>query len=239
MAVERLTSRGPYRARSLTALSVAAAAFTALALVACGPEGQTPPAAAPGADAGSAAAPAPGAPAPEAPAPEATTPATTPAAAPAPATTNSPTTPVDPSICRSTALSVTLGGAEGAAGTVYASLKFTNTGPNPCVLHGFPGVSYVSGDNGNQVGPAAERDGVKGAAVSLPHGGVASAQLGMVRVLNYDPSACHPTPIKGLRVYPPGETASVFVPFRGTGCSSNPPGPQLRVKTIQSGPGQN
>lgn len=234
MAVERLTHRGPYRSRWLSTLRVAAAAATALALVACGPEGQTPPAAAPSADAGSAAAPAP-----DAPAPEATTPATTPAAAPAPATTNSPTTPVDPTICRSTALSVTLGGAGGAAGTVYASLRFTNTGPTPCVLHGFPGVSYVSGDNGNQVGPAAERDGVKGAAVSLPHGGVASAQLAMVQVLNYDPSACHPTPVKGLRVYPPGETASVFVPFKGTGCSSNPPGPQLRVKTIQSGPGQN
>lgn len=134
---------------------------------------------------------------------------------------------------------MTLGHSEGAAGTVYASLKFTNNGPNPCVIHGFPGVSYVGGDNGTQIGPAAERDGQKGAAVSLPHGAVASAQLAMVQVLNYDPAACHPTPVKGLRVYPPGETASVFVPLNGTGCSSDPPGPQLRVKTVQAGTGQN
>lgn len=141
-------------------------------------------------------------------------------------------------ICRSSALSVTLGSSEGAAGTVYASLKFTNTGPNPCVLHGFPGVSYVGGDNGAQIGPAADRDGVKGAAVNLARGGTASAQLAMVQVLNYDATVCHPTAVKGLRVYPPGETASVFVPLKGTGCSATPPGAQLRIKTIQPGPGQ-
>jgi hypothetical protein len=194
-----------------------------VALAACGPAG-TPPAATPSEEVSSA---------PESPA---TTPA---AAAPAPATTTAPPTPIDPTICRTSALSVTLGSSEGAAGTVYVSLRFTNTGPTQCVLHGFPGVSYVGGDNGAQIGPAAERDGVKGAAVNLPHGGVASAQLAMVQVLNYEASACHPTPVKGLRVYPPGETASVFVPVKGTGCSSTPPGPQLRIKTIQPGPGEN
>jgi hypothetical protein len=201
------------------------------ALSACGPQTDTPPEAVPGADVSSAPSPPPDT------APEATSPGTTPAAAPAPATTNAPSTPIDPTICRSSALSVTVGSSEGAAGTIYASLRFTNTGPNQCVLHGFPGVSYVGGDNGAQIGPAAEHDGVKGAAVNLPHGGVASAQLAMVQVLNYDAAACHPTPVKGLRVYPPGETASVFVPLRGTGCSSTPPGPQLRIKTVQAGPG--
>lgn len=234
MAVRRLTHRGPHRFRAVTALCAAASGcVAAMTLVACGPETGTPPAAQPAApspDAGSAPAPAPEA--------AATTPATTAAPAPVPATTNAPTTPVDPTICRSSALSVTLGGSEGAAGTVYAPLRFTNTGPAPCVLHGFPGVSYVGGDNGAQIGPAAEQDGAKGAAVNLPRGGVASAQLAMVQVLNYDPAVCHPTPVKGLRVYPPGETASVFVPLKGTGCASNPPGPQLRVKTVQPGPGQ-
>jgi hypothetical protein len=201
----------------------------AVALVACGPA-ETPPDAAPGADLSSAPVSAP------------ESPTTTPAAAPAPpapAATTAAAAPVDPSICHSSALAVTLGTSEGAAGTVYVSLRFTNTGPARCVIHGFPGVSYVGGDNGAQIGPAAEHDGVKGAAVNLPHGAVASAQLAMVQVLNYDASACHPTPVKGLRVYPPGETASVFVPLTGTGCSSNPPGPQLRVKTVQPGPGQN
>ena len=228
MAVSSLAHRGPLH-RGLVVVLTAGA--VAAGLTACGPQaGDTPPAATPGSEVS---------PAPESvTAPQVTTPpVTTPAAAPA--TTNAPQTPVDPTICRSTALSVTLGSSEGATGTVYASLKFTNDGQIPCVLHGFPGVSYVGGDNGAQVGPAAERDGVKGAAISLPHSGVASAQLAMVQVLNYDAAVCHPTPVKGLRVYPPGETASVFVPLKGTGCSSTPPGPQLRIKTIQPSPGQN
>lgn len=231
MVNDRLTHRGPHRPVGSRAAAVSAAVL-ALALSACGPQQEAPPPATPGADVSSAAVPA----------PEPT--ATTPPAAPVPATTTTPATPppanpVDPTICRSNALSVTLGSSEGAAGTVYASLRFTNTGPSPCVIHGFPGVSYVGGDNGAQIGPAAERDGVKGAPVNLPHGGVASAQLAMVQVLNYDAGACHPTPVKGLRVYPPGETASVFVPLKGTGCSATPPGPQLRIKTVQAGPGQN
>ncbi|HTK62643.1 MAG TPA: DUF4232 domain-containing protein [Pseudonocardia sp.] len=235
MVIKRLAYRGTWRPGRPLAPEVPAAAGIAVmvgtlvvALSACGPQQESPPSAAPGVDVSSAPAPAPESPA--------TSPA---AAAPVPASTTAPATPTDPTICRSNALSVTLGGSEGAAGTVYASLRFTNTGPTPCVIHGFPGVSYVGGDNGAQIGPAAERDGVKGAPVNLPRGAVASAQLAMVQVRNYDASVCHPTPVKGLRVYPPGETASVFVPLNGTGCSATPPGPQLRVKTVQPGPGQN
>jgi len=231
MVIDRLPDRGPRRSgrapgSSLTApaLCVALSFVLSSGLTACGPQQDAPPSAAPSVETS-----------PPSAAPPTTTPA---AAAPPPAPTTAPATPVGPAICRSTALSVTLGPSEGAAGTVYAPLRFTNTGPAPCVIHGFPGVSYVGGDNGAQIGPAAEREGVKGAEVTLPRGGVASAQLAMVQVLNYDAAACHPTPVKGLRVYPPGETASVFVPLEGTGCSSTPPGPQLRVKTVQPGAGQ-
>ncbi|MDQ2708115.1 MAG: DUF4232 domain-containing protein [Actinomycetota bacterium] len=139
-----------------------------------------------------------------------------------------------PGSCRSAALSVTLGPSEGAAGTVYRSLRFTNAGSTPCVMHGFPGVSYVGGDNGSQVGPAAARDGAKGAPVTLAPAAVASAMVGMVNVGNFDAAACHPTPVKGLRVYPPGETAALFVAAPGTGCVGNPPGPQLRVRTVRA-----
>jgi Protein of unknown function (DUF4232) len=140
--------------------------------------------------------------------------------------------------CRAGTLSVTLGPGGGAAGTIYASLRFTNKGSRPCVIQGFAGVSYVTGDNGTQVGPAAERDGTKGAPATLAPGAVASATLAMVQVLNYDASACRPTPTRGLRVFPPGDTASVFVPSTGTGCASSPPGPQLRISTVKAGPGE-
>jgi hypothetical protein len=149
-----------------------------------------------------------------------------------------PAQPTGPVPCRAGTLSVTLGPGGGAAGTIYAPLRFTNKGSRPCVIQGFAGVSYVTGDDGAQVGPAADRDGVKGAPVTLAPGAVASASLAMVQVLNYDESVCKPTSTRGLRVYPPGDTASVFVPIAGTGCAGSPPGPQLRISTVKSGPGE-
>jgi hypothetical protein len=41
-----------------------------------------------------------------------------------------------------------------------------------------------------------------------------------------------PTPVRGLRIYPPGDTASLFVPMDGTGCTATPPGAQLSVRTV-------
>lgn len=144
-----------------------------------------------------------------------------------------------PGPCRSSTLRVSLGSGDAAAGTSYVQLEFTNTGARPCVIQGFAGVSYVTGDHGTQVGAAAERDGAKGGPVTLAPKAVASATLARVQVLNYDESVCRPTPVRGLRVYPPGDTVSVFVPTDGTGCAGNPPGPQLRISTVKSGPGRN
>lgn len=153
--------------------------------------------------------------------------------------TTAPIRPAGPVPCRANTLRVSLGGGDAAAGTSYVQLEFTNTGTRSCVIQGFPGVSYVAGDNGTQVGAPAERDGTKGGAVTLAPRGVASATLAMVQVLNYEESVCRPTPVRGLRVYPPGDTASVFVATNGTGCAGNPPGPQLKISTIKSGPGGN
>ena len=46
----------------------------------------------------------------------------------------------------------------------------TNTGRRTCELRGFPGVSYVAGDDGHQVGPAAAMDGPRGGEVRLAPG---------------------------------------------------------------------
>jgi hypothetical protein len=51
-------------------------------------------------------------------------------------------------------------------------------------------------------------------------------------VANYDAAVCRPTPVRGLRVYPPGDTAALFVPAEGTGCAGTPPGDQLSVQTL-------
>lgn len=55
----------------------------------------------------------------------------------------------------------------------------------------------------------------------------------------YDPETCGPTPVRGLRVYPPHERRSEFVPFETTGCSLDMPGNhQLTVRTVVEGAGR-
>jgi hypothetical protein len=157
-------------------------------------------------------------------------------AAPA-ASAGAPGTPARTGECRSADLKVTVGGSDGAAGHIFQQLVFTNAGSTTCVIVGFPGVSYVTGDNGAQVGAPAVRDGAIGPQVTLRPGQVASATVAETNIGVFDPAVCKPTPTRGFRVYPPDETHSVFVATNGMGCAGNPPDPQLRVRTIVPGPG--
>ena len=160
--------------------------------------------------------------------PEPASPPTTSIATPA-----SPAQPAGtPERCTTAELTGSLGPAEGAAGSVYRTLLLTNTGGRACELTGFPGVSYVTGDGGQQVGPAAAMSGERGGPVRLAAGASAGAELKLVNVANYDAAVCRPTPVRGLRVYPPGDTAALFVPAEGTGCAGTPPGDQLSVQTL-------
>lgn len=136
--------------------------------------------------------------------------------------------------CTTSELRAALADTGGAAGSVVGDLVFTNTGPRPCELRGFPGVSYVAGDDGTQVGSAAEMVGERGPQVVLAPGGTAAAPVQLVQVANFDAAVCRPQPVRGLRVYPPGDTASLFVPAPGTGCAGTPPGPQLTVRSVEA-----
>lgn len=162
------------------------------------------------------------------------------AAAPTPTSTSVPTSatvrPTSPSgvpNCATSELKGSLGQEEGAAGSVYAPLLLTNIGTRTCELRGFPGVSYVAGADGHQVGPAAAMDGPRGGEVVLKPGAAAAAQLQLANVANFDAAACQPTPVRGLRVYPPGDTASLYIARAGTGCAITPPGNQLSVQTLK------
>ncbi|RZQ62087.1 DUF4232 domain-containing protein [Amycolatopsis suaedae] len=142
----------------------------------------------------------------------------------------------DEGLCDVDELDIKFGNGDAAAGTVYRPLLFTNIDDEPCTLHGFPGVSFVTGSDQHQLGPAAFREGEKGAAVKLAPGETASADVGFVQVRNYDPGTCVPTPYTGVRVYPPQEYDSKVVPLEGTGCAAEKiPGNQLTVKTIVKG----
>ena len=151
--------------------------------------------------------------------------------------TPAPATPASTE-CKVADLSLRLGGGDAAAGTSYRALVFTNKSARTCTMQGFPGVSYVAGDDGHQVGPAAYRTGSKGPVITLKPGDSAFAPVGFVQVANYDPAVCKPTEVRGLRVYPPHDYDSAFVPDPGTGCAaSSLPGNQLTVATVQAGAG--
>lgn len=147
-------------------------------------------------------------------------PPTTATASTAPTTAAPATTvPSGPPACQTANLTAALGAPNGAAGTIYYSLTFTNKGSATCTLFGYPGVSFVTGPTGTQVGAAAARSGGTPTAVTVAPSASAHAQLGISEASNYGPG-CEMTPVTGLRVYPPGQTAALFVPHTGTGCAN-------------------
>jgi hypothetical protein len=118
--------------------------------------------------------------------------------------------------CTTADLQVSLGGGAGAGMSQnHIGLQLRNVGSSSCTVYGYPGVSWVAGADGNQVGAAAARQSVdSGSAektVTLAVGAVASAQLDIVDAAVLPKSECKPVPVRGLRVYPPGEKAALFL----------------------------
>ena len=108
----------------------------------------------------------------------------------------------------------------GAAGTIYYELKFTNLSGHTCTTKGYPGVSAVT-LAGHQLGPAAHRVSATVHALVLINGGSVMAHLGIVDAGNFSKSSCKPTTAAGLRVYAPNQTAAKIVPFPFLTCSGN------------------
>lgn len=129
----------------------------------------------------------------------------------------------DGGACATSQLNIDLTDMQGAAGSRLADITFTNTSSTPCSLNGFPGVSAVTNDDGTQLGAAAEREsGQETSTITLEPGHSARAGLKMTNVGVLDPASCQPQAANGLRVYPPGETASAFIRVEGLeGCAGD------------------
>ncbi|MGW5644154.1 DUF4232 domain-containing protein [Saccharopolyspora sp. NPDC003752] len=156
-------------------------------------------------------------------------------------TTAKPEQKPDNGLCKATDLQLSFGRGGAAAGTTYRPLIFTNTSGSQCVIQGFPGVSYVGGEDGHQVGAAAARVDEKGPAITLQPGEKAAAVIGFATVENYETATCRPETAKGLRIYPPQETASMYIAFDNpeTGCANDKlPGNQLTVRSVEAGTGE-
>lgn len=119
----------------------------------------------------------------------------------------------------------------GAAGSSYLLVTFENTGDRTCVVDGHPGVSFVGGSDGTQVGEAADRTG-QVAPVRLAPGDVGTALLQVANAGNFDASACAPTTADGFRVYPPDSRASVFVPYDVQACQGDIGQSQVTVSQV-------
>jgi hypothetical protein len=121
--------------------------------------------------------------------------------------------------CATSALKVSLGPANGTAGTTFYPLKFVNTSKTSCTLSGYPGVSAVT-SSGKQIGNPAARVNSKFRTVTLAPGKQQSASVGIVDTGNFSAATCKPVTAAGLRIIPPNQSQSVTLKKKFSTCSS-------------------
>jgi hypothetical protein len=115
------------------------------------------------------------------------------------------------------------GQGNGAAGTIYYPLEFTNLSGHACSMYGFPGVSAIS-RGGQQLGSPANwvTGGGLGTprTVIVPPGATVHAILAYHDVAVSTAPGCHPVNTTfELRVYPPDQRGATFAFFDLEACS--------------------
>jgi len=152
---------------------------------------------------------------------ETSQPPATSAAAPESSAAAAPSTAkAGPQLCKAASLTGTTDATGGgAAGSIYMQLILTNSGTEPCLLKGFAGVSLTAGADGEPIGAAATRDDSGPVTdVTLAPGKAGTATLRYTQAANYPD--CTKTPAAGFRVYPPNDTASLFIPQQLDACTN-------------------
>jgi Protein of unknown function (DUF4232) len=150
---------------------------------------------------------------------------------------SAPTAPTGPGECTTADLKVTRGQSNGAAGTIYYNIDFTNTSSRSCFVQGYPGVSLVSaGDgSGSQIGADAKRQpGPAGHQIVLAPGQTANAALGIAEAGNFPAASCKPVTAHWLKVFPPDQTVAAYVAFTTQTCASTST-PTMHIAPITSG----
>jgi hypothetical protein len=141
--------------------------------------------------------------------------------------------------CTTSALTVTVASTPGggAAGSTYMPIDFTNTSGRACALYGYPGVSFVTGRGGTQIGAAAARNtGFSAVPVTVASHATAHAWLQVAQAGNYPASTCHMVTATWLRVFPPGSTVPAYVNRTFSACASAKAN-LLTVMPVRSGAG--
>jgi Protein of unknown function (DUF4232) len=132
---------------------------------------------------------------------------------------------------------VAISQGNGAAGSIYYPLQFTNLSRHACAMRGFPGVSAID-RNGHQLGsPAGWDTGVAAHTVVLAPGATAHTILRYSDVEVSTAPGCHPVfSTFELRVYPPGQYSATYAFFGLEACSHAGP-IYMSVEPIRSGVG--
>jgi len=121
--------------------------------------------------------------------------------------------------CPTAGLVVWMNNEQGAAGTFYFNLSFTNLSGHACTLRGHPGVSAVN-LGGGQLGKPAGWPSATPHTVTLANGATATAVLAITDVGVFPAGACRPVTAAGLRVYPPNQFTSKLVPYPSRACTT-------------------
>lgn len=153
-----------------------------------------------------------------------------------PAAQGSAAAPADDGHCRTGDLDVKVATGGSDEDVQRMNLVFTNKSGRECTLTGHPAVSWVSAEK-TQINDTFEREPAEQkATVKLAPGAPAHAVLLVDSAENYDDETCKPVKVSGLRVVPPGETASATVDLPQTVCSAA--GVSIAgVEQITAGPG--
>jgi Domain of unknown function (DUF4232) len=124
--------------------------------------------------------------------------------------------------CSTADLKLTIGQENGAAGTVYYPVEFTNISSSTCTMYGFPGVAFVTSPGSGVIGAPAGRSAAAPALITLRPGMTAHATLAVSDERIADACSQHQVPVRWLQVYPPNQYKPLFVrfsPLNGVGCA--------------------
>jgi Domain of unknown function (DUF4232) len=122
--------------------------------------------------------------------------------------------------CRASHIVVSTGQSQGAAGTFYVPIIFTNRGA-ACALWGVPAAQPVNAAR-HAVGPPSRNDsaGQMPARHVVARGGSVSSAFGYADTGNYPPNLCHARAAWGLRVSLGTFAGPTYVPLKMTVCTS-------------------
>jgi hypothetical protein len=139
--------------------------------------------------------------------------------------------------CATSSLALRQGVSQGAAGSTFTELDFTNISHTACTLYGYPGVSFTGGAaHRTQIGAAANQNGATPRQlITLAPGAVAGAELRIVDARNFPIASCNTVTAHYLRVFPPNQLAPLYLALTTPTCSNTTQ--ILTVSAVRAGAG--